>query len=80
MTAALCLASRGGVWTQRLISPIRTPTLRRRHRDRVLAAAIRLIDLGLFRPGGEEYAEENAGTADERPPELLAALSEAALH
>ena len=28
MTAALCLASRGGVWTQRLISRIRTPTLR----------------------------------------------------
>jgi DNA topoisomerase IB len=25
----------------------------------VLAAAIRLIDLGFFRPGGEEYAEEN---------------------
>ncbi len=28
-------------------------------RDRVLAAAMRLIDLGFFRPGGEEYAEEN---------------------
>jgi DNA topoisomerase IB len=28
-------------------------------RDRVLAAAIRLIDLGFFRPGGEEYAAEN---------------------
>ena len=28
-------------------------------RTRVLAAAIRLIDLGFFRPGGEEYAEEN---------------------
>jgi DNA topoisomerase IB len=28
-------------------------------RDRVLASAIRLIDLGFFRPGGEEYAEEN---------------------
>ncbi len=28
-------------------------------RDRVLAAAIRLIDLGFFRPGGEEYAEGN---------------------
>ncbi len=27
--------------------------------DRVLAAAVRLIDLGFFRPGGEEYAEEN---------------------
>ncbi|WP_019632791.1 DNA topoisomerase IB [Actinomadura atramentaria] len=28
-------------------------------RERVLAAAVRLIDLGFFRIGGEEYAEEN---------------------
>jgi DNA topoisomerase IB len=28
-------------------------------RPRVLAAAIRLIDLGFFRPGGEEYAADN---------------------
>ena len=28
-------------------------------RDRVLAASVRLIDLGFFRPGGEEYAAEN---------------------
>jgi DNA topoisomerase IB len=28
-------------------------------RDRVLAAAIRLIDLGFFRPGGQEYATRN---------------------
>ena len=28
-------------------------------RDRVLAAAARLLDLGLFRVGGEEYAEEH---------------------
>ncbi len=28
-------------------------------RERVLAAAVRLIDLGFFRPGGEEYAAEN---------------------
>ena len=28
-------------------------------RKRVLAAAVRLIDLGFFRPGGEEYAAEN---------------------
>ncbi len=28
-------------------------------RDRVLAAAISLIDLGFFRPGGDEYAAEN---------------------
>jgi DNA topoisomerase IB len=32
------------------------PTL---SRDRVLAAAIRLVDLGFFRPGGDEYAVEN---------------------
>lgn len=29
-------------------------------RDRVMAAAARLLDLGLFRVGGEEYAEENS--------------------
>ena len=28
-------------------------------RERVLAAAVRLVDLGFFRPGGEEYAAEN---------------------
>jgi DNA topoisomerase IB len=28
-------------------------------RERVLAAAIRLVDLGFFRPGGAEYAAEN---------------------
>jgi DNA topoisomerase IB len=28
-------------------------------RERVLAAAVRLIDLDFFRPGGEEYAAEN---------------------
>jgi DNA topoisomerase IB len=28
-------------------------------RDRVLSAAVRLIDLGFIRPGGEEYAAEN---------------------
>jgi DNA topoisomerase IB len=28
-------------------------------RERVLAAAIRLIDLGFFRPGGDEYLTEN---------------------
>jgi DNA topoisomerase IB len=28
-------------------------------RDRVMAASVRLIDLGFFRPGGEEYAAEN---------------------
>jgi DNA topoisomerase IB len=27
--------------------------------ERVLAAAVRLVDLGFFRPGGEEYAAEN---------------------
>ncbi len=29
------------------------------HRDRVLAAAVRLIDLGFFRAGGDTYAAEN---------------------
>jgi len=48
----------------------RLPAMRRRwrrhldrpelDRDRVLAAAARLLDLGLFRVGGEEYAEENS--------------------
>jgi DNA topoisomerase IB len=28
-------------------------------KERVLAGAVRLIDLGFFRPGGEEYATEN---------------------
>jgi DNA topoisomerase IB len=28
-------------------------------RERVLAAAVRLIDLGFFRPGGKEYADDN---------------------
>jgi DNA topoisomerase IB len=28
-------------------------------KDRVLAAALRILDLGVFRTGGEEYAEEN---------------------
>ena len=47
----------------------RLPVMRRRwardlrrddlDRDRVLAAAARLLDLGLFRVGGEEYAEEH---------------------
>jgi DNA topoisomerase I len=26
------------------------------HRDRLLAAGVRMLDLGVFRPGGEEYA------------------------
>ena len=48
----------------------RLPAMRRRwkrdlerpglDRNRVLAAAARLLDLGLFRVGGEEYAEENS--------------------
>ena len=29
------------------------------HRDRVLAAAVRLMDLGFFRAGGEEYAADH---------------------
>jgi DNA topoisomerase I len=48
----------------------RLPAMRRRwardlrrpelDRDRVMAAAARLLDLGLFRVGGEEYAEEHS--------------------
>jgi DNA topoisomerase I len=30
-------------------------------RDRVLACAVRLLDVGLFRVGGEEYAEQGGG-------------------
>jgi DNA topoisomerase I len=30
-------------------------------RDRVLACAVRLLDVGLFRVGGEEYADEGGG-------------------
>jgi DNA topoisomerase IB len=30
-------------------------------RDRVLACAVRLLDIGLFRIGGEEYAEQGGG-------------------
>ncbi len=30
-------------------------------RDRVLACALRLLDVGLFRVGGEEYADEDSG-------------------
>jgi DNA topoisomerase IB len=30
-------------------------------RERVLAGAVRLLDIGLFRIGGEEYADENGG-------------------
>jgi len=30
-------------------------------RERVLACAVRLLDEGLFRIGGEEYADENGG-------------------
>jgi hypothetical protein len=35
-------------------------------RDRVLAAAVRLVDLGFFRPGGEEYAKKTARSASPR--------------
>jgi DNA topoisomerase I len=30
-------------------------------RERVLAAAVRLLDVGMFRVGGEQYAEEDSG-------------------
>ena len=42
-------------WLPDWVSDSRTGRTSRR----VLAAAVRLVDLGFFRPGGEEYAEEN---------------------
>src|ERR1700761_8997503 len=47
-------------------------------RERVLAAAVRLIDLGFFRPGGEEYAAENGhyGLATIRREHVTAGRSE----
>jgi DNA topoisomerase-1 len=39
---------------------------RRPTRDRVLAGAVRLLDRGFFRIGGEEYAEENDTTVSQR--------------
>lgn len=36
-------------------------------RDRVLAAAIRLVDLGFFRPGGREYAARGPAGRQGRP-------------
>ncbi len=33
------------------------------HRERVLAAALRMLDLGVFRVGGEEYAEGGSAAA-----------------
>jgi DNA topoisomerase-1 len=42
---------------QRLIDHLRSTDLLTR--ERVLACAVRLIDLGFFRIGGEQYAEEN---------------------
>lgn len=35
------------------------PLARRLTRNRVLACAARLVDLGFFRVGGEQYADEN---------------------
>lgn len=42
---------------RRWVRDLRRPDL---DRERVLAAAARLLDLGLFRVGGEEYAEEHS--------------------
>jgi len=33
-------------------------------RDRVLAAAVRMLDIGVFRAGGEEYAPDDEGDED----------------
>ncbi|MFB9840113.1 hypothetical protein [Actinoallomurus acaciae] len=47
-------------------------------RERVLAAAIRLIDLGFFRPGGEKYAAENGtyGLATVRREQVMCSRGE----
>jgi DNA topoisomerase I len=50
----------------RALPPMRRRVARRLEgdcltRERVLACAIRLLDRGLFRVGGEEYADENGG-------------------
>jgi len=50
------LAARLPRMRERLVEHLRRPGLTR---DRVLAAAVRLLDLGFFRVGGEAYAEEN---------------------
>nr|WP_220139492.1 DNA topoisomerase IB [Nocardia sp. GTS18] len=52
----LDLAGRLPPLRDRLIADVRRSGL---HRHRVEAVAIGLIDLGVFRVGGEEYAEEN---------------------
>ena len=36
------------------------------HQQRVLAAAVRLLDRGFLRIGGESYAEDNDPTASRR--------------
>lgn len=53
---------RGSCWSLRLGSlrdEWRPASMRLARDGPVLAAAVRLLDLGFFRPGGDEYAEEN---------------------
>lgn len=52
----ITLASRLPRMRERLTEHLRRPGLTH---DRVLAAAVRLLDLGFFRVGGESYAEQN---------------------
>lgn len=52
----LALSSQLPDWRVRVIADLGSRGL---HRDRVLALALRLLDLGYFRAGSEQYAEEN---------------------
>jgi DNA topoisomerase IB len=59
VTAARQQARDGGAAEDLKGSSTAIPRRDRAKHDRVLGAAVRLVDLGFFRPGGEEYAEEN---------------------
>jgi DNA topoisomerase I len=52
----LSMAKRLPDWRLRVLDDLNGPGL---HRDRVLAVAHQLLDVGYFRAGGEEYAQEN---------------------
>lgn len=53
---ALNMAKRLPTWRLRVLDDLNARGL---HRDRVLAVAHQLLDVGYFRAGGEEYAQEN---------------------
>jgi len=52
----LVLSSQLPDWRSRIAADLDSRGL---YRDRVTALALRLLDLGYFRSGGEQYAEEN---------------------